>query len=94
MNLKTFTMKHITLLIAVALVMASCNNASSGEETTTDTTTITSIDTTQHPMANNPEGLATGGAVDTNGHILENGKVREGNDKVLSGDVEKADTTK
>jgi len=80
--------------MAVVLLVASCNNGSSDPETTTDTTTTTTIDTTQHPTANNPEDIATDGAVDTNGHILKNGKVREGNDKVLSGDVKKSDTSK
>jgi hypothetical protein len=87
-------MKHIALLFTVAIMIASCSNGSFDQNTTTDTTTTTSIDTTQHTMANNPEDMVTDGSVDTNGHILKNGKVREGNDKVLSGDVEKADSTK
>ncbi len=87
-------MKHITLLIAVTIVMASCSNGSTGPQTTTDSTTNTTVDTTQHPMANNPEDMATDGAVDTNGHILKNGKVREGNDKVMTGDVDMSDSTK
>lgn len=87
-------MKHFIIIFALAVIMGSCVNSSSGPETTTDSTTNTTFDTTQHPMANNPEDIATDGAVDTNGHILENGKVREGNDKVTSGDVEMSDSSK
>ena len=94
LNLKTFTMKHLTIICALAILMASCSNGSSGPQTTTDTTTNTTIDTTQQPVTTNPEDMATDGAEDTNGHILENGKVRTGNDKVKNGDVKKADTNK
>ena len=87
-------MKHLIIIFALAVAMGSCVNGSSGPETITDSTTNTTIDTTQHPMTDNPEDMATDGAVDTNGHILNNGKVRMGNDKVTSGDVKMSDSSK
>jgi hypothetical protein len=32
--------------------------------------------------------------VDTNGQILNNGKVRTGNDKIMSGDLKMSDSSK
>ena len=83
-------MKKITSIIALAVLMASCSNGSSGPQNRSDSTTTVNSDTTM----TNPENMAGGNATDTNGHILNNGKVRMGNDKVENGDVKLADSAK
>lgn len=84
-------MKKITSIITLAVLMASCSNGSSGVQNTSDsTTTSVNSDTTM----TNPENMAGGNATDTNGHILNNGKVRMGTDKVENGDVKLSDSAK
>ena len=75
------------------LLLVSCNNGTSNQNVISDSTTKTEQGTTQLPATKN---LQDDGAqsVDTNGHILKNGKVRSGNDKIMSGDLEMSDSTK
>lgn len=86
-------MKRLTTLCVMAILMASCSNGSSGSQDQSDSTTnLINSDTAGKSMTN-PENMAGGNATDTNGHILNNGKVRMGNDKVINGDVN-LDSTK
>ena len=87
-------MKYLTIIFAFAFLISSCNSSSSRTENSTDSTlNSTNADTSVEVVT--PGANAPGAAVvDTNGHILKNGKVRMGNDKIATGDVRMADTTK
>ena len=85
-------MKRLTTVCVMAILMASCSNGSSGSQESDSTTNLINSDTAGKSMTN-PENMAGGNATDTNGHILNNGKVRMGNDKVINGDVN-LDSTK
>ena len=85
-------MKHLSAILIGLFLLSSCNNGSSNKNVISDSTT-TKQDTIHLPATSNLQNSGSQD-VDTNGHILENGKVRSGNDKIMSGDLKMSDSSK
>ncbi|HZI69406.1 MAG: hypothetical protein ACTHNG_13795 [Ginsengibacter sp.] len=86
-------MKKISACFIGLLLFVSCNNGNSNQNVISDSTTKTEQDTTQLPATKNLQDAGEQN-VDTNGQILNNGKVRTGNDKIMSGDLKMSDSSK
>lgn len=86
-------MKQFSALFIGFFLLAACNNRSSDKNVISDSTTKTEQDTSQLSATKNLQDAGQQN-VDTNGQILNNGKVRTGNDKIMSGDLEMSDSSK